>query len=95
VNIDSTGSEFFHWTAGVAPTDASWLSIQPATGSVDQDVTLVITPTGMTPGTYQATVRITADTQDISNGEQEVLVTLHVLEGLYETFLPAALIGGR
>lgn len=93
LNIDSTGSEPFHWTASVSPDDASWLSVQPAAGSVDQNVTVIITPTGKTLGTYQGRVRITADTLDIMNREQDVSATLHVLDGLYETYLPAAIMG--
>lgn len=95
LGIDGTGSESFNWTASVSPDDASWLSVEPATGSVGQSVDVIITPTGRAPGTYQASVRITADSPDISNWQQDVIATLHVLDDLYETYLPAALIGGR
>ena len=41
-------------------TDVSWLSEQPSEGSVPvggaQDVTVTVDPTGLAPGTYNATV---------------------------------------
>jgi hypothetical protein len=95
LSIDSTGSASFNWTASVSPADVPWLSVEPAAGSVGQDVDVVITPTGLAPGTYQARVRITADSPDIANWQQDVIATLHVLQGLHFTYLPAALIGGR
>jgi hypothetical protein len=87
--VDSTGPDGFTWTANVTPTDVSWMDVQPPGGSDGQEITVVVTPTGKALGTYQAGVQVVASTLEIVNGDQTIPVTLHVVERVYATYLPA------
>jgi hypothetical protein len=54
-NMGSAGT--FNWTATKLK---SWLSLNPNSGSGNGNVTLTLNPTGLTAGTYQDTVVVTA-----------------------------------
>jgi hypothetical protein len=91
--VGSAAPGTFDWTAEVSPVDASWLAVRPLSGDSGQTGTVIITPTGKAPGIYQAYVRVTAEGYQIGGAEQGISVTLHVLDDVYETYLPAAFRG--
>jgi hypothetical protein len=88
VQVEATGSDTFTWTASVSPSDASWLSVAPQSGSSGQTMTVVINPNGKALGTYQAQVHVVTDTPGITDAEQDILVTLHVVKQVRAIYLP-------
>jgi hypothetical protein len=93
--VDGTGSDAFNWTANVSATDPSWLTVQPLDGSSGQQATVVITPTGKAPGSYEAHIRIVADTATLAGQEQDVFVRLFVAERVHAAYLPILNAEGR
>ncbi len=89
VRVECTNSDTFTWTATITPTGVSWMDVQPLSGSSGQQMTVVITPTSKALGTYQANIRVVADDPEVENGDQTIPVTLHVLDQVYSTYLPA------
>jgi hypothetical protein len=89
VLVGGTGSEAFTWTVEIMPADASWIDVQPPSGNSGQQMSVVVTPNGKSPGTYQATIRVVADNPDIA--DQTVSVTLRVWERVYSTSVPLVL----
>ena len=72
VALSSTGAA----VAFVASSSATWLTATPASGTVPTALTLAVNPTGLTAGTYNGTVTITAP--GASNSPQTVAVSLTV-----------------
>lgn len=75
--IENAGTGEFSWTF---EDDADWLSVSPASGTTsdEQDsVEVSAEATALSPGTYSATVTVTATTD---NSPQDVAVTLVVQE---------------
>ena len=72
VALSSTGTA----VAFVASSSATWLTATPASGTVPTALTLAVNPTGLTAGTYNGTVTITAP--GASNSPQTVAVSLTV-----------------
>lgn len=74
LSISNTGAGILDWSAG---DDASWLTLNPLSGSGDGNVTLSVNTSGLTMGTYSATVTVTSATA--LNSPQTVPVTLDVI----------------
>ena len=72
INVTTTGTV----TYSVATTGGSWLSAKPTSGSSSGPVTVSVSPTGLTAGTYNGTVTITAS--GATGSPQNVKVTLMV-----------------
>lgn len=72
VALSSTGTA----VAFVASSSATWLNATPASGTVPMALTLAVNPTGLTAGTYNGMVTITAP--GASNSPQTVAVSLTV-----------------
>ena len=75
LQVSSTGSGTLAWTASVGGT--GWLAVTPASGSGAAALSVTVTPTGLTPGTYTGAVTVTAT--GAANSPQTVPVTLTVL----------------
>jgi hypothetical protein len=93
VRVNSTGAATFAWTANVASAEVPWMDVQPLSGSSGQAVTVVITPTGQPLGTYETYIRVAADASGVANAEQTILVTLHVVDHIFQTHLPLVIKG--
>jgi hypothetical protein len=87
------GTDNLTWTASITPTDAAWVVVQPATGFGEQQVTVVITPTGRAEGTYEAHIQVVADSLPPGDAEENVAVTLHVLDRIHTFYMPVARFG--
>ncbi len=58
LHVKNAGSGTLSWTA--TATSSGWLSISPASGNAPSDITLSVTPAGLTPGMYSGSVAVTA-----------------------------------
>ena len=79
VNITTTsGSLGYSWSvAAVAPTiNASWLSVNNATGTSATPLSVSVNPTGLAPGTYTATVSIAYAAGGSPGGSFQVVLTV-------------------
>ena len=78
----SSGGSPVSVTAAVStiPSGGEWLDVTPSGGTTPATFTVSVTPGGLSAGTYNGTVRVTA--QDTANGFQDVPVTLTVLPPL-------------
>ena len=74
VNVSTTGTV----TYSVATTGGAWLSATPTSGSSSAPVTVSVHPTGLTAGTYNGTVTITAS--GATGSPQSVKITLAVAQ---------------
>ncbi len=81
----------FSWTASVTAADSSWISIQPTSGGSGQDITLVMTPTGKAPGTYEASIRIVVDNPVFGQEIQIIPVRMVIVNKIQGVYLPAVL----
>ncbi len=90
IHVD--GSTALSWTATITAEDTPWISIQPASGSSGQDITVVITPTGQALGTYQVNIRIVADSPVVGQDIQTVPVRLTIVDKVRSIYLPTVVI---
>jgi hypothetical protein len=72
INVTTTGTV----TYSVAPTGGTWLHVTPTSGTSSGPVTVSVIPTGLSAGTYNGTVTITAT--GATGSPQSVQVTLVV-----------------
>ena len=80
----TTGS----WSSTVSTAQGgNWLSLNPTSGSIPAQPTVLVDPSGLTQGTYSGTVAITTP-----NGTQNVTVTLSVTSGAVLSAQPGSLI---
>jgi hypothetical protein len=91
LHVDSTGPATFTWQAAVSP-ESSWLEIQPASGTNGQEVRVIITPGGRSPGTYETSIRILADGRAVQNGETTIPVIMEVERRLHSNYLPTIMV---
>jgi hypothetical protein len=75
-NVSVTGSSPVSYTAA---SSAAWLTVTPASGMTTGTLSVGINPTGLTAGTYNGTITITA--ASASNSPQNVAVSLVVSGG--------------
>ncbi|HLP60110.1 MAG TPA: hypothetical protein VK186_14820, partial [Candidatus Deferrimicrobium sp.] len=73
--IDKSGIGALNWQA---VSDQSWLSCSPASGSDAGVITVSVDATGLTPGTYNGSITVSAPNAD--NSPQSTAVTLKVYE---------------
>jgi hypothetical protein len=88
VSVESSTSEMFTWTATVSPGGPSWLDVTPLSGNSGEQITITLTPAALPYGTYQANIRVLADSPEIENHDQTIAVTLYVVERVHFTYLP-------
>ena len=90
LDVSCTAPETFEWTATISPGNSSWLELQPSmSGMSGQNLDVMLDPTGLDAGTYNATIQIVADDPTLQNGDQTVSVELHVTgEMNHRVFLP-------
>jgi len=88
IQVGSTSSETFGWTASISPPGAPWLGVQPLSGASGDQLTVVLTPAGQALGTYQVNIQVVADDPGVKDGDQTIPVTLRVLTQVYSTYLP-------
>lgn len=78
--IGYNGSDALTWTAFVQEGNASWLTLQPTTGSAtagqSQDVTVGVNSAGLSPGSYTAHVIVNGDGFPIPIGIVQVTLTV-------------------
>ena len=91
IGVDGTTADPFTWTASVEPPGAAWASARPSSGADGQQLTVVVTPTGMLVGTYQVSLRVVTRTPGILNGDQLLPVTLYVVDRVQSVYLPNVL----
>lgn len=87
VTVESNMGGSFNWTAIISPSVA-WMTAYPLSGSSGQDITVVITPTGMATNTYETGIRIIADDPDMNGNDQTSSVKLIVASQIYGAYLP-------
>jgi len=85
VTISNTGAGSFHWTLAV---DQPWVSPSDTSGVAGAQVTLIVDPTGLTMGTHQATVTVTAD-EGVYGSPHEIQLRLILVPVLHQIFLPS------
>ncbi len=88
VRVTSTSPDSFTWTA---TPSASWIKVQPTSGSSGQAMTVTLSPGGKGLGTYQGSIHITATSTSpnpVLDGDQTIPVTLQVVEQVHATYLP-------
>lgn len=73
VQITNSGGGTLSWTA---TSTQSWLGVSPTSGTASSALTVSVTPTGLTAGTYNGTVQIAAS--GASNTPVSIAVTLTV-----------------
>ncbi len=75
VTVTNSGLGTLNWTAAVQGS-VSWLTLTNASGTSGQAFTATVNPSGMTLGTYTATIQVSAS--GASNSPQNVSVSLLV-----------------
>jgi hypothetical protein len=90
LSVTSTTTETFAWTAAVSPQGLAWLDVSPLSGDSGAELEITLTPAGLDPGAYQASLRVQAAAPAIENGDQTVAITLYVFEQVYSVHLPLA-----
>ncbi len=93
IQVDSTGTHTFPWTASISSAETTWLDVSPSSGLSGQWMTAVITPTGKALGTYQAYIHVAAGTSELENGEQDIAVTLRIVDRVHAISLPMVVRG--
>ncbi|MGH7391481.1 MAG: BACON domain-containing protein [Candidatus Rokuibacteriota bacterium] len=73
LDITNSGGGTLEWTATV---DQAWLAVSPTGGSAPTSVALTVTTAGLTPGTYNGAITVSAP--GVANAPQVVPVTLTV-----------------
>lgn len=73
ISITNTGGGTLDWTAS---DDAPWLTVSPASGTAPSTLTASVDISGLTAGTYNGTITISAT--GAANTPVIVLVTLHL-----------------
>jgi hypothetical protein len=92
IQVDGgTNSETFGWAATVSPTGAAWIDAQPQSGISGEKITVTITPTSQSLGTYQASIQVVADSPEVRDGNQSIPITLHVVDQIYSVYVPIVL----
>lgn len=82
IMISNAGSGTLNWTA---VSDATWLTVYPASGTGNGMLTIVISPTGLNVGEYTSAIHVTA--QNATGSPQTISVSLH-LYSANETAVP-------
>lgn len=76
LTIGNTGTPgVVSWTASIVESVA-WLSLTPGSGATPANVSVSVNSSGLTPGTYTATIRVTATGGGVTNTPQDIPVTL-------------------
>jgi uncharacterized delta-60 repeat protein len=75
LNISNTGAGTLNWTVS---DDANWLTLNPTSGTDSGTVTVSVNIAGLTAGTYNATITITAT--GATNSPVDIPVTLIINE---------------
>jgi hypothetical protein len=88
LHVENTGPGQFSWTV-VAMPKVEWLDVQSVHGTSGQDIKIEITADDLKPGTYEASIRITADDASVQNGDQTIPLTVRVRKQLHSSYLPA------
>ncbi len=88
VNITSTTSETFNWTATVTSNSDSWLQVTPMSGISGEQMTITLTPSALANGIYQTNVQVVAESPDIQTTEQTITITLSVVDDVTTVYFP-------
>jgi hypothetical protein len=88
IGVYGTQSETFSWHASLSSGADAWMTLEPLSGTSEQSISVVITPTGRALGQYQASLQITSDSPDVLDDSEAVPITLRVVERVYSTVLP-------
>lgn len=86
IKVSNQGSINFTWSASLS--GGSWASGVTMSGNSGDSVRISINPSGLTKGTYQATLNISTSTPGVAPKSQTVPVTLIVVNRVYQTFIP-------
>ncbi|WP_423225952.1 BACON domain-containing protein [Candidatus Amarolinea aalborgensis] len=79
LNIGNTGTPgVVNWTASIVE-GVAWLSLTPPSGTTPRSVTVSVNSTGLRPGTYTATIRVTATGGGVTNTPQNIPITLRMV----------------
>lgn len=96
--IGNTGNSSFYWQASIDSSSTSWLSVTPAYGAISAGNSIAalvnIDATGLTPGTYNGQITVTATDasgRQVQDSPQTALVTLQVLQPCTLQEAPASL----
>jgi uncharacterized protein (TIGR03437 family) len=73
--VSNSGTGILNYTIGVSysGTSTGWLTVSPTSGTNSTTVTVVASPAALNPGTYSATITITAGSQNV-----QIAVTFNV-----------------
>jgi uncharacterized protein (TIGR03437 family) len=74
ISNSGTGTTTLSWTA--TPSDSSWLSVSPASGTAPSTPSVSVSPAALSAGTYNGSIQISA--AGVSNSPLSVAVTLTV-----------------
>jgi hypothetical protein len=88
LHVGNEGPGQFSWTVTAVPR-VEWLSVQSVRGASGEDLQIEITATDLKPGTYETSIRITADDASVQNGDQTIPLTVRVRKRLHSGYLPA------
>ena len=89
IQINSPGPA--SWSVNLAPSDASWLIIQPWSGPAGQPITVQIDPQGRSVGTYQASLHIVSIDTLGATSQDVVPITLQIVEDIHRILLPVVI----
>lgn len=76
VSVADPSGKPYTWAAAVQPATATWLSISPKAGTADGPISVSVSPTGLQPGAYTATIQVTAP--GLSQTPQNIQVTFTI-----------------
>ena len=94
LDICNGGGGTLNWTANITDGNVSWLSMSPMSGTnltatLCNSTQVAVNTTGLTEGTYHATITITST--EASNTPYSVPVTLHIISPPEEEEIPVEL----
>ena len=87
VTVRNTGEAPFMWSVATE-TDELQMAVVPQFGAAGEVFTVTVDPRGLPPGTYTATVTITADAHEVPENPIILPVQVTVAVQLHPTFLP-------
>jgi len=76
VPVTSSGAPLYFLASAATPGQSQWLKVSQSNPYTPADLTITASPQGLAAGTYSGTIFI--DSQDATNGQQQIAVTLNV-----------------
>ncbi|MEZ5398127.1 MAG: hypothetical protein R2729_00575 [Bryobacteraceae bacterium] len=90
LSVATSGVSVVYSTSATTQSGGAWLGVAPLSGTSPANLSVTVTPAGLTPGTYNGTVRVTA--ANTANSTVDIPVTLRVTNDPLLRVAPSTLV---